>query len=161
LDTDIALAVPIRAAPQFPSEDKTWSSSVNNPPLRLRPAPKLREFAPVRTRRGSCSGPARTGVPTCIEETRMIAGTRRAFTLIEVVVVMGIIAMLVALLWPAVQAAREAARRTQCKNNLKQMGIALHNYHDALGCFPPGYIAGSDDITSTTPGWSWGTMIMP
>jgi prepilin-type processing-associated H-X9-DG protein len=75
--------------------------------------------------------------------------------------VIAIIAILVALLLPAVQAAREAARRTQCKNNLKQMGLALHSYHDNLNCFPPGYIAGSDDITSTTPGWGWAVMIMP
>ena len=61
---------------------------------------------------------------------------RRGFTLIELLVVIAIIAVLIALLLPAVQAAREAARRAQCVNNLKQMGIALHNYHDVNGTFP-------------------------
>ncbi len=72
--------------------------------------------------------------------------SRRGFTLIELLVVIAIIAILIALVLPAVQQAREAARRTQCKGNLKQMGIALHNYHEAHNTFPPGVIAKSDDL---------------
>jgi prepilin-type N-terminal cleavage/methylation domain-containing protein/prepilin-type processing-associated H-X9-DG protein len=64
--------------------------------------------------------------------------SRRGFTLIELLVVIAIIAVLIALLLPAVQAAREAARRAQCVNNLKQLGIAMHNYHDTVGAFPMG-----------------------
>lgn len=69
----------------------------------------------------------------------MFRAKRRGFTLIELLVVIAIIAVLIALLLPAVQAAREAARRAQCVNNLKQIGLGLHNYHQAVGTFPPGH----------------------
>ena len=86
---------------------------------------------------------------------------RRGFTLIELLVVIAIIAILIALLLPAVQQAREAARRTQCRNNLKQMGIALHNYHDMARTFPPGYIYDSNFPSAGHESWGWTAMILP
>lgn len=85
---------------------------------------------------------------------------KRGFTLVELLVVIAIIGILVALLLPAVQAARSAARRMQCKNNLKQLGLASHNYHDVHQMLPPGFMV-VNEAGEINGGWAWSVFLMP
>jgi prepilin-type N-terminal cleavage/methylation domain-containing protein/prepilin-type processing-associated H-X9-DG protein len=94
----------------------------------------------------------------------MKTAARNAFSMIELLVVIALLAVLVALLAPAVQKAREAANRNSCQNNLREMAIALHHYHDGQCSFPPGYVAAGsyvDGATDTSPGWGWSSFILP
>jgi prepilin-type N-terminal cleavage/methylation domain-containing protein len=86
---------------------------------------------------------------------------REGFTLVELLVVISIIGVLVALTMPAVQSAREAARRSQCQNNLKQIGLALNNYVTLGEAFPIGYLAWTKPTTGSAPGWAWSAAILP
>jgi prepilin-type N-terminal cleavage/methylation domain-containing protein/prepilin-type processing-associated H-X9-DG protein len=95
----------------------------------------------------------------------MARSLKNAFTLVELLVVIAIIGILVVLLLPAIQAAREAARRSQCKNNLKQIGLGLHNFESSRHAFPPGFVSTPKgnvvNAEGTDRGWGWGAYILP
>lgn len=108
----------------------------------------------------SASRTLRTLTRTIMPRAELARTPRHGFTLVELLVVMAIIGVLVALLLPAVQAARETARQTQCKNNLKQFGVAMHNYEIARRELPPGYLYKASPQGNAL-GFSWGAVSLP
>jgi prepilin-type processing-associated H-X9-DG protein len=96
----------------------------------------------------------------------LFVAARRGFTILEVFIVLLVVCLLLVLLLPGLQRAREAARRIQCQNNLRQIGLALHNYNDVYDCFPPGYVArsvqrGDSADAESGPGYAWAVMLLP
>jgi len=131
-----------------------------NSGLEDEPKPDRKNFHAIRRLPADCQRMAEG-------ESGGLSMKRMAFTLVELLVVIAVIGVLVSLLLPAVQMARESARRTHCSNNLRQMGLAVHLYHDALGRFPSGYLgdpthpARDSDTLDGPPGWAWGALLLP